>query len=130
MKTHIKVALVSIGLVLVFYIILCLYVSIKVNKILDESFKSYGENNIYTEDISDKNFSLLCYRNKEHREYNDIYEENWHSFPITIVWLNNARSFYWYRYSSAFVKGYNIPVKIKLELKNFRWIITNVYESP
>ena len=29
-----------------------------------------------------------------------------------------------------FVKGYNIPVKIKLELKNFRWIITNVYESP
>ena len=130
MKKSTKITLISISLILTSYIMLCLCVSFKVNKILDESFKSYGEINTFSDNISDNLFSAMCYRNDEHREYNDIYEENWHSFPITIVWLNNARSFYWYRYSSAFVKGYNIPVKIKLELKNFRWIITNVYESP
>ncbi len=130
MKKSTKITLISISLILTYYIMLCLCVSFKVNKILDESFKSYGEINTFSDNISDNLFSAMCYRNDEHREYNDIYEENWHSFPITIVWLNNARSFYWYRYSSAFVKGYNIPVKIKLELKNFRWIITNVYESP
>ena len=130
MKKSTKITLISISLILTYYIMLCLCVSFKVNKILDESFKSYGEINTFSDNILDNLFSAMCYRNDEHREYNDIYEENWHSFPITIVWLNNARSFYWYRYSSAFVKGYNIPVKIKLELKNFRWIITNVYESP
>lgn len=130
MKKSTKITLISISLILTYYIMLCLCVSFKVNKILDESFKSYGEINTFSDNISDNLFSAMCYRNDEHMEYNDIYEENWHSFPITIVWLNNARSFYWYRYSSAFVKGYNIPVKIKLELKNFRWIITNVYESP
>lgn len=130
MKKSVKIVLISIGLILIFYVILCLCVSIKVNKILDASFRSYGENNVYIEDISDKKFNSLCYRNKEHREYNDIYEENWHSFPITVVWLNNASSWYGYDYKSTFVKGHNVTVRIKLEFKNFRWIITNVYENP
>lgn len=88
-----KITLISISLILTYYIMLCLCVSFKVNKILDESFKSYGEINTFSDNISDNLFSAMCYRNDEHREYNDIYEENWHSFPITIVWLNNARSF-------------------------------------
>ena len=128
MRETIKTALISIGLIFISYIILCLCISFKVNKILNASFEFYGEANTFQDDISDSLFRSMCYRNREHREYNDIYEENWHSFPITIVWLNNAKSWYWYDYSSAFCKSKTdlLPMTLNLKLKNFRWVITNV----
>ena len=128
MKKSVKITLISVSLVLICYIVLCLCISFKVNKILDESFKSYGEVNIFSDDISDNLFSAMCYRNDVRKEDNAKCEKNWRSFPITILWLNTATSWYWYEYSSTFnsSKTDPRPIAVHLELKNFRWVVTDM----
>lgn len=108
----------------------CLYISFQINEILNESYNSYGKNNKYTDIVSDDIFNVMCYRNREHRKYNNIYEKNWRSFPLTLVFLNKAYSIYRYTYISSFAKSYDIPVTIYLEFKNFKWVIVGKYENP
>lgn len=130
MKKIIKIGLVFSIFLLLVYTAQCLYISFKVNEILNESYGSYGENNMRKDIVSDDIFDMLCYRNREHREYNDIYEQNYRSFPLTLVLFNKAYSIYKYTYISAFTKSYNVPITIYWEFRNLKWIIVDKHENP
>ncbi len=130
MKKIIKVNLVLSIILLLVYIAQCLYISFEVNEILNESYNSYGGSNKYADVVSNDIFNMLCYRNREHREYNGIYEHNRRSFPLTLVFFGKAYSKYKYTYVSAFTKSYDVPVTVYLKFKNFKWVIVDKYENP
>lgn len=127
-----KISLVSIGLIFIFYCLSCAYLSFKIKNIADESYATYGEVNKFPDDISDLNFLRMCIRDNYDKDKID-YEEKWCSFPITLIFLNKAKSWYWYEYKSNLYStrtDLHFPVIVDLELKNFRWVITNVFDHP
>ena len=120
---------------IIFFILYCInsvYLSIKIKNIADESYATYGKINRFQNDISDLNF--LRMRIRGNLDKNKItYEKRWCSFPITFVFFNKARAWYWYEYksnlSSARTDLY-FPVVVDLELKKLRWVVVNVFDHP
>lgn len=115
---------------IIYYSIICAYIGFKIDKMVRTSYESYGEVNIFKEDISDRYFHMMGYRSKGN---NEIDEKNWRSFPLTLVWLNKARAWYWYDYKSNLNSTRTdlyFPVIVDLEFKNFRWVITHVHDLP
>lgn len=127
-----KISLISIGLIFIFYCLNCAYLSFKIKNIADESYTTYGEVNKFSDDISDLNFLRMSIRDNYDKD-KITYEKKWCSFPITLIFLNKAKSWYWYEYKSNLNSArtdLHFPVIVDLELKNFRWIITNVFDHP
>jgi hypothetical protein len=88
MKKALKITLISIILLIISYLTVCVYIIFKVDEILKSSYESYGENNIYSEIVSDNIFKRLSYRRHEN-EYNvNSEEKNIRTFPWTL-WLGN-----------------------------------------
>ena len=127
-----KISLISISSFFAFYLINCVYLSFKIKNISEESYATYGEVNKFPDDISDLNFFRMKIRYSSYKD-KTTYEEKWCSFPISLIIFNQARAWYWYEYkSNAYYArtDSHLPVVVDLEFKNFRWVITNVFDHP
>ena len=127
-----KISLISVSSFLAFYLLNCVYLSFKIKNIANESYKTYGKVNKFPDDISDLNFLRMRIRRDYYKD-EITYEEKWCSFPISLIILNKAKAWYWYEYKSD--KGstrtdFHFPVVVDLEFKNFRWVITEVFDRP
>ena len=129
-----KISLISVSSFLAFYLLNCVYLSFKIKNIANESYETYGEINKFPDDISDLDFLRMNIRSDYYKDKGKIaYEEKWFSFPISLIILNKAKAWYWYEYKSD--KGstrtdFHFPVVVDLEFKNFRWVITEVFDRP
>ena len=129
-----KISLISVSSFLAFYLLSCVYLSFKIKNIANESYETYGEINKFPDDISDLDFLRMNIRSDYYKDKGKIaYEEKWFSFPISLIILNKAKAWYWYEYKSD--KGstrtdFHFPVVVDLEFKNFRWVITEVFDRP
>lgn len=127
-----KISLISVSSFLAFYLLNCVYLSFKIKNIANESYETYGEINKFPDDISDLDFLRMRIRS-DYKKSEITYEEKWFSFPISLIILNKAKAWYWYEYKSD--KGstrtdFHFPVVVDLEFKNFRWVITEVFDRP
>lgn len=127
-----KISLISVSSFLAFYLLNCVYLSFKIKNIANESYETYGKVNKFPDDISDLDFLRMCIRD-DYKKEEITYEEKWCSFPISLIILNKAKAWYWYEYKSD--KGstrtdFHFPVVVDLEFKNFRWVITEVFDRP
>ena len=127
-----KISLISVSSFLAFYLLNCVYLSFKIKNIANESYETYGKVNKFPDDISDLNFLRMRIRRDYYKD-EITYEEKWCSFPISLIILNKAKAWYWYEYKSD--KGstrtdFHFPVVVDLEFKNFRWVITEVFDRP
>ena len=129
-----KISLISVSSFLAFYLLNCVYLSFKIKNIANESYETYGEINKFPDDISDLNFLRMRIRSDYYKDKGKItYEEKWCSFPISLIILNKARAWYWYKYKSnedSTRTDFHFPVVVDLEFKNFRWVITEVFDHP
>ncbi len=129
-----KISLISVSSFLAFYLLNCVYLSFKIKNIANESYETYGKVNKFPDDISDLDFLRMNIRSDYYKDKGKIaYEEKWFSFPISLIILNKAKAWYWYEYKSD--KGstrtdFHFPVVVDLEFKNFRWVITEVFDRP
>jgi hypothetical protein len=136
MKKVIKMIIIVFSILIVTYISVSVYISIKADKLIDLSYSSYGENNKYKSIISDELFVKLNYRRME-KEYSEASKEiNHRTFPITFYLGNKAYIYYWYTYERRSETGQvlcgssKIPVMITLKLKDWIWTVVNVDEEP
>ena len=129
-----KISLISVSSFLAFYLLSCVYLSFKIKNIANESYETYGKVNKFPDDISDLNFLRMRIRSDYYKDKGKItYEEKWFSFPISLIILNKARAWYWYEYKSnenSTRTDFHFPVVVDLEFKNFRWVITEVFDRP
>ncbi len=129
-----KISLISVSSFLAFYLLNCVYLSFKIKNIANESYETYGEINKFPDDISDLDFLRMNIRSDYYKDKGKIaYEEKWFSFPISLIILNKAKAWYWYEYKSdegSTRTEFHFPVVVDLEFKNFRWIITEVFDRP
>lgn len=129
-----KISLISVSSFLAFYLLNCVYLSFKIKNIANESYETYGKVNKFPDDISDLNFLRMNIRSDYYKDKGKItYEEKWFSFPISLIILNKARAWYWYEYKSnedSTRTDFHFPVVVDLEFKNFRWVITEVFDRP
>ena len=129
-----KISLISVSSFLAFYLLNCVYLSFKIKNIANKSYETYGEINKFPDDISDLNFLRMNIRSDYYKDKGKIaYEEKWFSFPISLIILNKAKAWYWYEYKSnknSTRTDFHFPVVVDLEFKNFRWIITEVFDRP
>lgn len=129
-----KISLISVSSFLAFYLLNCVYLSFKIKNIANESYETYGEINKFPDDISDLNFLRMNIRSDYYKDKGKItYEEKWFSFPISLIILNKAKAWYWYEYKSnknSTRTDFHFPVVVDLEFKNFRWVITEVFDRP
>lgn len=129
-----KISLISVSSFLAFYLLNCVYLSFKIKNIANESYETYGKVNKFPDDISDLNFLRMRIRSDYYKDKGKItYEEKWFSFPISLIILNKAKAWYWYEYKSnenSTRTDFHFPVVVDLEFKNFRWVITEVFDRP
>lgn len=129
-----KISLISVSSFLAFYLLNCVYLSFKIKNIANESYETYGKVNKFPDDISDLNFLRMNIRSDYYKDKGKIaYEEKWFSFPISLIILNKAKAWYWYEYKSnknSTRTDFHFPVVVDLEFKNFRWVITEVFDRP
>jgi len=137
MKKIMKYLLICILVLL--YIGESLYIGIKIKSIVSESYNTYGENNSYSDNVSDTIFRELCYRNGypiSSYNNNDTKEINSLSFPLTTHWIFGGISTYWYTYEIYDNTGElmggssNIPVTITFEIQQGKLKIIDCYEAP
>ncbi len=136
MKKTVKITLIWTLVFLVIYIAQCVYISFKIKKMIDASYETYGEINKFPDDISDLNFLRMCFRSVSDKD-RTTHEEKSCSFPITLVFFNKAKAWYWWEHyrwerdgDHAGAKSGDLPDTVDLELKNFRWCVTNVKANP
>lgn len=129
-----KISLISVSSFLAFYLLNCVYLSFKIKNIANESYETYGKVNKFPDDISDLDFLRMNIRSDYYKDKGKIaYEEKWFSFPISLIILNKAKAWYWYEYKSnenSTRTDFHFPVVVDLEFKNFRWVITEVFDRP
>ena len=126
--------LIVLASLLVPYLVPSIYVGCKLNKIIQESYNSFGENNPSPEPISDTLYSYLCGRNDRENAAHADHENFHHTFPLTFFWPGGSKSFYWYTYEAVAANGssssggWNIGVMVTHQFKDGKWVITDVYE--
>ena len=82
------------------------------------AYETNGEYSQELEDIiSEENFKLLSYEGRKDN----------HSFPMSFVFFKQARSWCWY---GNIKLNLHFPKIVSFELKNFKWVVTDVFEYP
>jgi len=139
MKKPMIIFLIFIIILVVLYIGESVYIGIVVHSIVLESYNTYGENNIYSDTVSDSIFKEMCYRNGyplSAKERVDVKEINSLSFPLTIHWVFGGKATYWYTYEIYDENGElaggssQIPVTINFEIQQGKMKITDYDEEP
>lgn len=125
-KKIIKISLVSVTLFAVIYISQCIYLSIKTDYLVRLSYDNNGE---YTQELKDtiskEDFEQLDYERYQNKESKESVLKYSNTFPFSLVSFKQARSWYWYDNIYLY-----FPKIVSYELKNFKWVVTDVYEHP
>ena len=133
-RKSLRIVLIVLASLLVLYLIPSIYVGCRLNKIIQESYNSFGENNPYPETISDTLYrKLCCGRNRNVADHAD-HENFRHTFPLTIFWPGGNKAFFWYDHEAIAINGgissgrWDCGVMVTHQWKNGKWVITDVYE--
>ena len=136
-KKVIKIGLVSIAVFVVIYIVQCFYLSFKTDYLVRLAYNTNGQYTQKLEDIiTQDDFKILNYGKYQHNKEDGVARELDNTFPVTLLWENKAYSKYKFTYKKINVMDSligdisGVRVKITWRLKNFRWIVTDVYEHP
>ena len=96
--------LLMLAILLVLYLIPCVYVSAELNRIVHDSYRTFGKQNNHTQVISDQWFARLNCHEPDHSSV--AAKETFRTtFPLTVLWPGGGKSVYWYSYESLDAKG-------------------------
>ena len=96
--------LLALAILLVLYLIPCFYVSAELNRIVHDSYRTFGKQNDHTQVISDQWFARLNCHEPDHSSV--AAKETFRTtFPLTVLWPGGGKSVYWYSYESLDAKG-------------------------
>lgn len=96
--------LLALAILLVLYLIPCFYVSAELNRIVHDSYRTFGKQNNHTQVISDQWFARLNCHEPDHSSV--AAKETFRTtFPLTVLWPGGGKSVYWYSYESLDAKG-------------------------
>ena len=94
--------LLVLAILLVLYLIPCFYVSAELNRIVHDSYRTFGKH--HTQVISDQWFARLNCHEPDHSSV--AAKETFRTtFPLTVLWPGGGKSVYWYSYESLDAKG-------------------------
>lgn len=117
---------------LVLYLIPCVYVSAELNRIVHDSYRSFGKQNNHTQVISNQWFARLNCHEPDHSSV--AAKETFRTtFPLTVLWPGGGKSVYWYSYESLDAKGslmtgtWDSGVLISYSFQNGSLRITDVF---
>ena len=124
--------LLVLAILLVLYLIPCVYVSAELNRIVHDSYRSFGKQNNHTQVISNQWFARLNCHEPDHSSV--AAKETFRTtFPLTVLWPGGGKSVYWYSYESLDAKGslmtgtWDSGVLISYSLQNGSLHITDVF---
>ena len=96
--------LLALAILLVLYLIPCFYVSAELNRIVHDSYRTFGKQNNHTQVISDQWFARLNCHEPDHSSV--AAKETFRTtFPLTVLWPGGGKSVYCYSYESLDAKG-------------------------
>ena len=117
------------------YLLFSLYISRKVYLVVENSYNTFGEDNKYSDIVSDELFYNICMTDIRGGIEKGFTYEYKLRMPITLHWFTGARTFCWYD-SGVYDQdgnldrgGSDIGFMVSLELKNGKWIISD-YLNP
>lgn len=124
--------LLVLAILLVLYLIPCVYVSAELNRIVHDSYRSFGKQNNHTQVISNQWFARLNCHEPDHSSV--AAKETFRTtFPLTVLWPGGGKSVYWYSYESLDAKGSHMTgtwdsgVLISYSFQNGSLHITDVF---
>lgn len=124
--------LLVLAILLVLYLISCVYVSAELNRIVHDSYRSFGKQNNHTQVISNQWFARLNCHEPDHSSV--AAKETFRTtFPLTVLWPGGGKSVYWYSYESLDAKGslmtgtWDSGVLISYSFQNGSLRITDVF---
>lgn len=124
--------LLVLAILLVLYLIPCVYVSAELNRIVHDSYHSFGKQNNHTQVISNQWFARLNCHEPDHSSV--AAKETFRTtFPLTVLWPGGGKSVYWYSYESLDAKGslmtgtWDSGVLISYSFQNGSLHITDVF---
>lgn len=124
--------LLALAILLVLYLIPCFYVSAELNRIVHDSYRTFGKQNNHTQVISDQWFARLNCHEPDHSSV--AAKETFRTtFPLTVLWPGGGKSVYWYSYESLDAKGslmtgtWDSGVLISYSFQNGSLHITDVF---
>lgn len=124
--------LLVLAILLVLYLIPCFYVSAELNRIVHDSYRTFGKQNNHTQVISDQWFARLNCHEPDHSSV--AAKETFRTtFPLTVLWPGGGKSVYWYSYESLDAKGslmtgtWDSGVLISYSFQNGSLHITDVF---
>ncbi len=124
--------LLMLAILLVLYLIPCVYVSAELNRIVHDSYRTFGKQNNHTQVISDQWFARLNCHEPDHSSV--AAKETFRTtFPLTVLWPGGGKSVYWYSYESLDAKGslmtgtWDSGVLISYSFQNGSLHITDVF---
>ena len=124
--------LLVLAILLVLYLIPCVYVSAELNRIVHDSYRSFGKQNNHTQVISNQWFARLNCHEPDHSSV--AAKETFRTtFPLTVLWPGGGKSVYWYSYESLHAKGslmtgtWDSGVLISYSFQNGSLHITDVF---
>ena len=124
--------LLVLAILLVLYLIPCVYVSAELNRIVHDSYRSFGKQNNHTQVISNQWFARLNCHEPDHSSV-AAKETCRTTFPLTVLWPGGGKSVYWYSYESLDAKGslmtgtWDSGVLISYSFQNGSLHITDVF---
>ena len=131
-RKKLRIVLIILASLLVLYLIPSIYVGCRINKIILQSYESFGKNNPYPETLSDISYRDLHCRRSPDDSVRAKHETLHHTFPLTLFWPGGNKSVYWYTYTMVNPNG--VPnsigggVIVTHQWKDGEWVITDVLD--
>ena len=125
--------LLVLAILLVLYLIPCVYVSARLHGLVQHSYDSFGKNNPNPSVISDEAYAALNCRTPEQVIVAEKQRFR-HTFPLTVLWPGGGKSLYWYSFEATHANGtlltgsWHIDMHITYQFQNGHWVVTDVYE--
>lgn len=118
------------------YVFISLRIGFKVDNLVRTCYDTHGKySDSMIDTISEHNYDMLNYRDCGPEFNAEIIENNIRTFPIAIHTFNKAYAYYVFSYDSTIKKTgegiagcADIPVRITLEFKNWKWVVTDVFQ--
>lgn len=133
-KKKLRIVLIVLASLFVLYLIPSLYVGCRINKIILQSYDSFGLDNPYPETLSDISYWALHCRHDAESSARAKSESLHHTFPLTFFCLGGSKSIYWYTHTRVNPNG--VPnsgdggVIVTHQWKDGKWVITDVLAPP
>jgi hypothetical protein len=134
-----KSILTILSAFLLFYLLICFSFSwITFSIVSDSLCYDDVEDSRFSNVITQEFFDYLDYRQySESVEGTSVYFEEQRTFPVTVFLFNKAISLYSYTYaeyttqdSQVVMGSWHVPIYVTYELKDWKWVVTDAYETP